>query len=94
MRRGETILEAAPELVIGAGDVVAVSGRRETLVEVLGARAGEIEDRELLDIPVSVVDVLVTSGDLAGRSIDDVAKEIWARSLYLRAVTRGDKQSP
>ena len=94
VRRGETILEAAPELVIGAGDVVAVSGRRETLVEVLGPRAAEVEDRELLDIPVSVVDVLVTSGDLAGRSIEDVAKENWARSLYLRAVTRGGQDIP
>ena len=94
VRRGETILEAAPELVIGAGDVVAVSGRRETLVEVLGSRAEEVEDRELLDMPVSVVDVLVTSGDLAGRSIEDLAKENWARSLYLRAVTRGGQEIP
>ena len=94
VRRGETILEAAPDLVIGAGDVVAVSGRRETLVEVLGSRAEEVEDRELLDIPVSVVDVLVTSEDLAGRSIEDVAKENWARSLYLRAITRGGQEIP
>ena len=94
VRRGETILEAAPELVIGAGDVIAVSGRRETLVEVLGSRAAEVEDRELLDMPVSVVDVLVTSGDLAGRSIEDLAKENWARSLHLRAVTRGGQDIP
>ena len=94
VRRGDTILEAASDLVIGAGDVVAVSGRRETLVEVLGARAGEIEDRELLDVPVSVVDVLVTSEDLAGRSIEDVAKENWTRSLYLRALTRGGQEIP
>ena len=93
-RRGEAIIEAAPDLVIGAGDVVAVSGRRETLVEVLGPRAEEVEDRELLDIPVSVVDVLVTSKDLAGRGIEDVAKENWARSLYLRAVTRGGQEIP
>jgi putative transport protein len=94
VRRGETILEAAPELVIGAGDVIAVSGRRETLVEVLGSRAAEVEDRELLDMPVSVVDVLVTSGDLTGRSIEDLAKENWARSLHLRAVTRGGQDIP
>ncbi len=93
-RRGEAIIEAAPDLVIGAGDVVAVSGRRETLVEVLGPRAEEVEDRELLDIPVSVVDVLVTSKDLAGRGIEDVAKENWARSLYLRAITRGGQEIP
>ena len=94
VRRGETILEATPELAIAAGDVVAVSGRRETLVDVLGPRAKEVEDRELLDIPVSVADVLVTRRDIAGRSIEDLAKEDWARSVYLRTVTRGGQEIP
>jgi putative transport protein len=94
VRRGDAILEAGPELVLGPGDVVAVSGRRETLVEMLGPRAEEVEDRELLDIPVSVVDVLVTRPNLAGRSIEDVAKEAWTRSLYLRGVTRGGQDIP
>ena len=39
-------------------------------MEVLGPRAEEVEDRELLDIPVSIADVLLTRPDLAGRSID------------------------
>ena len=94
VRRGDVILESGPELVIDAGDVVAVSGRRETLVEVLDPRAEEVEDRELLDIPVSVADVLVTRRDQAGRSIDDVAKEGWARSIYLRGITRGGQDIP
>ena len=63
-------------------------------MEVLGPRAEEVEDRELLDIPVSVADVLLTRRDLAGRSIDDVAKEDWARSLYLRRITRGGQDIP
>lgn len=94
LRRGDTILEASPKLVIGAGDIVAVSGRRETLLGVLGPRAEEIEDRQLLDIPVSVADVLVTQRDLAGRTIDDIAKEGWARSAYLRGLTRGGQDIP
>jgi putative transport protein len=94
VRRGETILEAIPELVIRPGDVVAVSGRRESLVEVLDPRADEVEDRELLDIPVSVADVLMTSRDFTGRSIAEIAKEDWAHSLYLRAITRGNQDLP
>ncbi|MEK1887121.1 MAG: aspartate-alanine antiporter [Phyllobacterium sp.] len=94
VRRGDTVIEATPEFVLAPGDVVAVSGRRESLVEVLGQRAAEVEDRELLDIPVSVADVLVTSRDLDGRNIADTAKEDWARSLYLRAITRGTQELP
>ena len=94
VRRGERIIEASPEIVLSPGDVVAVSGRRETLVELLGHRAAEVEDRELLDIPVSVADVLVTSKDMDGRNIGDAAKEDWTRSLYLRAITRGNQELP
>ncbi|MBZ9605706.1 aspartate-alanine antiporter [Phyllobacterium chamaecytisi] len=94
VRRGERVIEASPEFVLSPEDVVAVSGRRETLVELLGQRAAEVEDRELLDIPVSVADVLVTSRDLDGRSIADAAKEDWTRSLYLRAITRGNQNLP
>lgn len=94
LRRGGAILEAAPELAIEPGDIVAVSGTREILVSVLGSRAEEVEDRELLDVPVSVADVLVTSPDLSGRSIADVAKEGWTRSLYLRSITRGGQDIP
>lgn len=94
VRRGQSILETTPDIVLSPGDIVAISGRRETLVEVLGQRAAEVEDSELLDIPVSVADVLVTSPDLDGRSIADAAKENWTRSLYLRAITRGNQDLP
>lgn len=94
IRRGDSILEAAPEILIGPGDIVAVSGTRQTLVDVLGPRAEEVEDRELLDVPISVSDVLLANREVAGRSIEDLAKEGWARSLYLRTVTRGGQEIP
>ncbi|MDQ0318758.1 putative transport protein [Pararhizobium capsulatum DSM 1112] len=94
LRRDGTILEATPAMVITPGDVVAVSGTRETLVTVLGPRSEEVEDRELLDVPVSVADILLTSRALKGRSIEDVAKEGWTRSLYLRALSRGGQDIP
>ncbi|MBZ9654839.1 aspartate-alanine antiporter [Phyllobacterium lublinensis] len=94
VRRGASVFEATPEFVLSPEDVVAVSGRRESLVQVLGPLAAEVEDRELLDIPVSVADVLVTSPSLDGRSIEDAAKEDWTRSLYLRSLTRGSQDLP
>lgn len=94
LRREETILESAPEIVIKPGDIVAVSGSREALVGVLGARAEEVEDRELLDVPVSVADVLLTSPDFKGRSLAGLATESWTRSLYLRAISRGGHDIP
>jgi putative transport protein len=94
LRRESAILEPSPEVLINPGDVVAVSGAREALIEVLGPRAEEVEDRTLLDIPVSVADVLLTSPEIAGRSVKDLARQSWARSLYLRGITRGENDIP
>ena len=94
VRRGGEIFEAAPTTVIRPGDIVAVAGAREALVGILGLESVEVEDRELLDIPIAVADVLLTNRELNGRSIEEVAKESWVRSLYLRAISRGGQDIP
>jgi putative transport protein len=94
IRRGEQILEAQPSEVLYAGDVVAVAGRREVLVEVLGATGSEVEDHELLDVPVASFDVVLTSQDLAGKTLGEIAPSDALRSLFLRQITRGGQVIP
>ena len=94
VRRGNEIIEAAPGLILQPGDVVAVSGPREALVTLLGDGPQEVEDRQLLDVPVAIVQVLLTNRDLIGRTLAEVARGEWARSLYLRAITRGGEDVP
>lgn len=94
IRRGDSILKAQPDHLLLGGDVVAVSGRREVLISLLGAQSEEVEDRELLDVPVSIADVLLTNRALVGRTIGEMAREDWARSLYLRGITRGGQDLP
>ena len=53
LRRGERILEAEPGTTLEAGDVIALSGPRQVIVELIGPRAEEVEDKELLDVPVT-----------------------------------------
>ena len=55
------------------GDIVAVAGPREVLVDVLGQAAQEVEDPELLDVPVEGVDVYVTSKDVDGKTLAELA---------------------
>src|SRR6185437_12110300 len=61
IRLGSEIIEATTDLVLQAGDVVAVAGRREVLVNLIGAVAEEVDDRELLAVPVEGLDVYLTS---------------------------------
>ncbi|MCC7283834.1 MAG: aspartate-alanine antiporter, partial [Acetobacteraceae bacterium] len=94
LRRAGAILESAPGLVLQAGDVIAISGRREVLVGLLGAGAEEVEDQELLDFPVSIADVLLTSRAIAGRPLAEIAGQDWTRGVYLRSVHRGEEALP
>jgi putative transport protein len=94
IRRGERILEAAPATVLAAGDIVALSAPRETIVALVGSRANEVEDRELLDIPLMSAEVLLMNRELAGQTLQQASEETWARGLYLRALSRGGQALP
>jgi putative transport protein len=94
LHRGDRVLEAAPEMRLAAGDVIAISGPRQIIVELIGSRAEEAEDRELLDIPLISADVLLINRELAGRTLEDASHEGWARGLYLRSLRRGDQEIP
>lgn len=89
LRRGDKIVDATSDTVIQGGDVVAVVGRRDVLVNLIGAEAEEVDDRELLAVPIEGVDVYVTSKDVDGRSLAELAQLPWARGVFLRKITRG-----
>jgi putative transport protein len=93
LRRGERVLEAEPGTTLEAGDVIALSGPREFIVERMPSTE-EVEDKELLDVPVTSADVLLMNSKLAGTNLGDASREDWARGLYLRWVRRGSQEIP
>jgi len=60
----------------------------------IGARGEEVEDRELLDIPVISADVFLINPKLAGTNLQDASEENWTRCLYLRSLSRGGQELP
>jgi putative transport protein len=89
VRRGGTIEDATADTVLREGDVVAVAGSREVLVKVLGANAEEVEDPELLSVPVEGVDVYVTNKAVDGKTLAELARLPGARGVFLRRIVRG-----
>ncbi|GJD64034.1 aspartate-alanine antiporter [Methylobacterium frigidaeris] len=89
LRRGTDVMDVTAETVIQAGDVVAVAGRREVLVDLIGTAAEEVDDRALLAVPIEGLDVYVTSKEVDGKSLADLAQSPWARGVFLRKITRG-----
>ena len=89
LRRGGTIEEATADTVLRAEDVVAVAGPREVLVRLVGDGAKEVDDPELLNVPVEGVDVLVTSKAVDGKTLAELAQRPSSRGVFLRKITRG-----
>jgi putative transport protein len=108
LRRNGVIEEATADTVLREGDVVAVAGTREALVNIIGERVklaavgsaresvmntssipAEVEDPELLSVPVEGVDAYVTNKEVDGKTLSELATLPGARGVFLRKITRG-----
>lgn len=94
VRRGNEILEFAPDVVIREGDVIAVIGRREVHA-LRGAVIGpEVSDTALLDISIEALDVVITNRTLEGKTLEDLARRDYARGVFLSKFTRSSVEMP
>jgi len=88
IRREGKIIDVEASTTLQAGDVVAVSGPTEALIA-LEENNKEVADKELLDLPVESVDLVITHKDVDGKTLIDLAQEDFARGVYLTKITRG-----
>jgi putative transport protein len=95
IRRDGKIEEAKLDLVLQPGDIVAVGGHRDQLIVALGHRGTEVDDPELLAVASEVagVDVFVSSKDVDGKTLAELANLQEARGVYIRAIRRGPTET-
>lgn len=89
VRRDGKFEDATADTVLREGDVLAVAGAREVLLKVIGAGAQEVEDPELLSVPVEGVDAYVTNKEVDGKTLAELGKLPGSRGVFLRRITRG-----
>ena len=109
LRRNGLVEEATADTVLREGDVVAVAGAREALVNIIGERVKlaaaasgrestvnvggeiprEVDDPELLNVPVEGVDVYVTNKAVDGKTLAELAQLPGSRGVFLRKISRG-----
>ena len=87
-------MDATADTVIQAGDVVAVAGRRDVLVSLIGAAAEEVDDRELLAVPVEGVDVYVTSKEVDGQDARRAGQTVLRRAASSCARSPAERPRP
>ncbi|HEX4507699.1 MAG TPA: aspartate-alanine antiporter [Alphaproteobacteria bacterium] len=89
IRRDGELINATAGTVLRGGDVVAILGRREVLVTIIGQSGHEVHDAELLSIPAEGVDVYVTSKEADGKTLAELAALPESRGIFVRRIVRG-----
>ena len=81
--------EALVSIIGERAKMMAVAGRREAPADVTTGVSIEVDDPELLSVPVEGVDVYVTNKAVDGRTLAELAGLPGARGVFLRKITRG-----
>jgi putative transport protein len=94
VRRGDSLIDAYADTVLSPGDVIAVSGPRQILINEVESHVAEVDDAELLSLPATRIDVFVTSAAYNGKTLRELAAEPFARGVYLAKITRQMVEMP
>ena len=89
VRHNGMIQDATADTVLPEGDVLAVAGARDVIVKLIGEGAKEVDDPELLSVPVEGVDAYVSNKAVDGKTLVELAQLPEARGVFLRKITRG-----
>lgn len=94
IRRGDSIIDAAPDTALAEGDVLTLSGRRAWVLEVGPTLGHETDDPEVLDFPVIRARMLVTSAQAEGKTLQELSESPDARGVFVRSITRLGQSIP
>jgi len=79
--------EALTRIIGERAKLAAVSGAGQTFTA--DEVAIEVDDPELLSVPIEGVDVYVTNKEVDDKNLTELAKQPGARGVYLKKITRG-----
>jgi len=94
LRRQGRLMEVDRTTTIQKDDVVLVATRLDVHVERGGAIGPEVNDLELLDIPIEVLDVVVTNKAVVGRNLGELGRGEFARGIFLQKLARAGIEMP
>lgn len=94
IRRGNKIFPTTKNMVLQEGDVAAIAGMRSYLIDHGDVLGEEVEDPELLDLPVETSDIVVTNKELVNKTIGELSARPEARTIFLRGIMRSGERLP
>ncbi len=94
VRRGDRILPTSGDMVLEKGDIAAIAGMRTYLIDHADVLGEEVEDPELLDLPVETSDIVVTNSAVVNKSMGELSTRPEARTVFVRGIMRSGERLP
>ena len=94
VQRGQTPLTLNPTLTLHRGDQIVLSARRGAFSDAVREIGPEIDDPSLLSVPATQATVVVTSTEVGGQTLGELAQDPSARGVYLESLHRGTQVMP
>jgi putative transport protein len=94
VQRGADVLDLHPTLRLERGDRLVLSARRGAFTAAARDIGPEIDDPALLSLLVRTAAVVVTTREVHGRSLGELAADPMARGVYLESVQRSTELIP
>lgn len=94
LREGDVVAvagsrEALVSIIGERAKMAAVAGSRDSFAKLASEPSIEVDDPELLSVPVEGVDVYVTKKEVDGKTLAELAQRPGSRGVFLRNITRG-----
>jgi putative transport protein len=94
IRRGDAMVDAEADTILEPGDVIAMLGPRQILIDQVETRLPEVQDAGLLNVPATAVDVFVTNSEFSGKTLRELADQSFARGVHVKKITRSLAEIP
>jgi putative transport protein len=94
VRRGQQVESPTPDYILKAGDVIAMAGRHEVIVDRGHTFGTEVTDQDLAQAALDAVDVVITEKPIDGTTLMELAEKPFARGVFLRSISRSGVSIP
>jgi len=92
--RGDEVIDASDNPTVQMGDIIGVRGRYEALIERSQEGVGkEVDEPRARDVEIQVADVVVGKSEYAGKTLEELGKEI-GFGVNLQAMFRQGNELP
>lgn len=91
--KGE-IRDPQPNLKVAKGDIIVLGGRREIMIEDVGAIGPEVADHELMSFGVENLPVTISKSGACGMTFGELRRQPFMKGVLVRSITRNGISLP